>query len=474
VSQSMRCISQDTTVSRERLRHWLSMLATLASARSEVPGSDDTHVLLRSQVNSATQSPVSGGDRAQAAPAAMSMREVLGIATMRRLWYAQIVSIFGDFLALFAVIAVLTFKLHATPRQIIGVQVFYLVPIAVLGILAGVFVDRWPLKQTLVSSDLIRGLLVMLLLVSTQLWHFYVILAAISVVSSFFMPAQGVVIRETVPLHGLRSSNALLQLAMFMMRIVGPATAGMLVGAFGAKSCYVIDAVSFFASAGLIASATIRRSPSVHRHTVAEDKGAIARILHEMRQGMSFILHHAALLFVIMAMSSGMFVLGCFGPLIAVYVRDSVHAGNAVYGWASAMIGVGMITGVNLLNAYGTKIRNTVLVYSGLLGIAAGLLTLRVITQVWSTLLGDFIVGFAVAGIVIPAQTLMQQETPPELMGRVGSTFMSCVLTAQILGLLLSGILAQFISVRDIFAVCAAMLMLLALMGKLFMEPKTS
>jgi MFS family permease len=413
-------------------------------------------------------------DRPQAAPAALSMREVLRITTLRRLWYAQIVSIFGDFLALFAVIATLTFKLHATPRQIIGVQIFYLVPIAVLGILAGVFVDRWPLKRTLVSSDLIRGLLVILLLISTQIWHSYAILASISVVSSFFMPAQGAVIREAVPLHGLRSSNALLQMAMFTMRIVGPATAGMLVAAVGAHACYVLDAVSFFASAALIASAAIARSPTVHRHTVAEDKGAIARILHEMQQGMSFILHHAALLFVILAMSSGMFVLGCFAPLIAVYVRDTVHGGNAVYGWASAMIGVGMLVGVNLLNALATKIRNTVLVYFGLVGIAAGLLLLRVMTQVWSTLMGGLIVGCAVAAIVVPAQTLMQQETPSELMGRVGSTFMSCILTAQILGLLLSGILAQYIGVRDIFVVCAAMLVLLALAGKLFMEPKAA
>jgi MFS transporter, DHA3 family, macrolide efflux protein len=422
----------------------------------------------------ATTQPPAAGDDTQAAPAAMSMREVLRIATMRRVWYAQIVSIFGDFLALFAVIATLTFKLHASPQQVIGVQISYLVPIAVLGILAGVFVDRWPLKQTLVSSDLIRGLLVMLLLMATQIWHFYVILAAISVVSSFFMPAQGAVVREAVPLHGLRSSNALLQMAMFTMRIVGPATAGMLVAAFGAHTCYILDAVSFFASAGLIASAAIARSPRVHRHTVAEDKGAIAGILHDMRQGMSFILHHAALFFVIMAMSAGMFILGCFGPLIAVYVRDSVHGGNAVYGWASAMIGVGMLVGVNLLNTYGRKIRNTVLVYSGLLGIAAGMLTLRVLTEVWSTLVGDFIVGCAVAAIVIPAQTLMQQETPRELMGRVGSTFMSCVLTAQILGLLLSGVLAQFMSVRDIFAICAALLVLLALAGKLFMERKAA
>jgi MFS transporter, DHA3 family, macrolide efflux protein len=422
------------------------------------------------QPESAGQAPA----QAAAPPTPLSMREVLRITTMRRLWYAQIVSNFGDFLALFAVIGVLTFKLHATAQQVTGVQISYLVPIAILGILAGVFVDRWPLKRTLVSSDVIRGLLCLLLLVSTQIWHFYLILAAISVVSSFFGPAQGVVIREAVPFHGLRSSNALMQQVMFMMRIIGPAAAGMLVAAFGPKVCYWLDAASFFASASFIASVAIQRSAAVHKHTAAEDKGAIAKIWHDMQQGMSFILHHSALLFVILAMSAGMFIMGCFGPLIAVYVRDSVHAATTVYGWASAMIGVGMLVGVNGLNTYGTKIRNTILVYCGLLGISVSLMVLCLLTHIWSTLLGDFLIGCSVAAIIIPAQTLMQQETPPELMGRVGSTFMSSVFTAQILGLLLSGALAQFTSVRNVFAICASMLVLLTLAGKLFMEPKSA
>jgi len=402
------------------------------------------------------------------------MREVLRIPVMRRLWYAQIVSNFGDFLALFAVIGVMTFKLHANAQQITGVQIAYLFPIAILGILAGVFVDRWPLKPTLVSSDLIRGLLCLLLLVSTQIWHFYAILAAISVVSSFFGPAQGVVIRESVPLHGLRSSNSLMQTVMFVMRIVGPGAAGLLVKLFGYNLCYWIDAVSFFASATFIGSLAIQRSTAVHKHTTEEDKGAIAKILTDMKEGIDFIFHHAGLFFVVLAMSAGMFILGCFAPLIAVYVRDSVHAEYGVYAIASAMIGLGMLVGVNLLNTYGAKICNTTLVYAGLLGIALGLVLLTSIAFIWSTLVGDFFIGCAVACIIIPAQTLMQQETPPELMGRVGSTFMSCIFTAQILGLLLSGELSRFISVRAVFALCAAMLVVLTLAGKLWMEPKSA
>ena len=306
----------------------------------------------------------------------------------------------------------------------------------------------------------------------TQIWQFYAILAAISVVSSFFGPAQGVVIREAVPLHGLRSSNSLMQTVMFGMRIVGPGIAGLLVKLFGYNLCYWLDALSFFASATFIFSTVIKRSPKVHKHTAAEDKGAVAKILHDMQQGMSFIFHHAGLFFVVLAMSAGMFILGCFGPLIAVYVRDSVHGNYTVYAAASAMIGLGMMVGVNGLNTYGKNIKNNTLVYCGLLGIAARPRPPLRLTFIWSTILADLIIGIAVAGIIIPAQTLMQQETPPELMGRVGSTFMSSVFTAQILGLLLSGALAQFISVRTVFALCAALLAVLTLAGKLFMEPK--
>lgn len=91
-----------------------------------------------------------------------------------------------------------------------------------------------------------------------------------------------------------------------------------------------------------------------------------------MRQGIGFIVHHAALLFVILALVAGMFIIGCFGPLIAVYVRDSLHSSTQVFGIVSAMIGVGMFAGVNVLNTLGKNMKNTSQVYFGLCGMAAG------------------------------------------------------------------------------------------------------
>jgi MFS family permease len=409
-----------------------------------------------------------------AMPEPLSMGAVLRIPVMRRLWYAQIISTFGDFLALFAVISILTFNLKGTAQQITGVQIAYMLPIAVLGILAGVFVDRWPLKPTMVASDLLRASLCLLLLVSSSLWHFYAVLAAISVISSFFGPAQGVAIRSAVPLHGLRAANALMQQVMFLCRIAGPTIAALLVASFGPRSCYYADAASFLGSACLIASVTLTRPQQVAAAATLQqqEKKGLASIWSDMKQGIGFIVHHAGLLFVILALASGMFVIGCFGPLIAVYVRDILHASTRVFGAASGMIGLGILIGINALNAFGKKLSNTLLVYTGLGGIAAGLWMLTLLGQVWSTIVGDFLIGLAVAGIIIPTQTMIQQETPPALMGRVGSTVMSVIFTAQIVGLVASGVLAEHVGVRQVFALCAVLLALLIVAGRLFMEPK--
>src|SRR5206468_2396762 len=199
-------------------------------------------------------------DATAAAPAApMSFREVLRIEVMRRVWYAQVISLFGDFLALFAVIALVSFTMRGTPNQITGVQTAYMLPIVFVGPIAGVFVDRWPLKPTLVTSDLIRAVLAVLLIPSTAVWHVYLVLAMLSCVSAFFGPAQQVTIRTHVPASGLVPANALMQIAFMGMRIAGPATAGAIAAAFGPGTCYAIDVGSFVMSAALIGSVVIRR-----------------------------------------------------------------------------------------------------------------------------------------------------------------------------------------------------------------------
>ena len=121
---------------------------------------------------------------AQAPPTVLTMRQVLAQSQFRRLWIGQLVSIFGDFVALFAVQVAITFRMHGSAEDLANVWVAYLVPFAVVGPVAGVFVDRWNPRVTMIASDITRGLLIILLAFATHLWQIYAIFFAISTVSS--------------------------------------------------------------------------------------------------------------------------------------------------------------------------------------------------------------------------------------------------------------------------------------------------
>src|SRR4029079_15506917 len=92
--------------------------------------------------------PMTTTTAATPAPALLSFRDVLRITVMRRVWYAQVVSLFGDFLALFAVIAVVSFRMHGTAAQLTGLQIAYLLPIVFVGTIPGVILHRWARKTT--------------------------------------------------------------------------------------------------------------------------------------------------------------------------------------------------------------------------------------------------------------------------------------------------------------------------------------
>ncbi len=378
----------------------------------------------------------------------LTFRDVLRIDVIRRIWYAQLVSLFGDFLALFAVIAVVSFRMHGTPSQLTGVQIAYMLPIVFVGPIAGVFVDRWPLKPTLIASDLLRAVLAVLLIVSSQLWHVYLVLAAVSCVSAFFAPAQTVAIRTHVPPNGLVSSNALMQMAFMGSRIVGPVAAGAIVAAFGPAICYAVDVASFMASAALIGSVAIARAV-LGAGRSESSSNRIHALWLDMRKGVRF--HR---------------------PSRRAAVRGAGHGGGTVhdrllraadldlrprhaarrfglFGIVSGAVGFGMILGTQVVRKLTTRLSHETLVLSGLAGIGAGVFILGAVPLAAATLTATFTIGFAFRAIMVPAQTLTQRETPPDMLGRVSSTQISVLFLAQILGLVLSGTLADLFGVRD-------------------------
>jgi MFS family permease len=400
----------------------------------------------------------------------LSFREVLQMTSFRRLWLGQLVSIFGDFLALFAVLSYASFKLHATASQITFISVAFLLPFAFFGPIAGVFVDRWNLKRTMITSDLIRMALIFSLVFLPNLYGIYAILLALSLVSTFFIPAQSVTLRTLVPMNGLLSANALMQQAMQLVRIVTPAIAGALVGWVGAKVCYYIDSFSFLFSAAMVMPLVIRREQTA---AAAQGKATVNSVVSELGAGAKFIFTHASISFVIIAITAGMFAISCFGPLIAVYVRDNLKANELVFGIVNSLVGVGMIFCTLLIGKYAQSRAKTQMVIEGLLGIGISVVLMVAFGNIAMAAVGMFGVGVGAALIMIPSQTLIQAETPVEMVGRVSSSVWSLMSVAQVIGLVFSGSLAQQLGIVKLFYLSAAMLVVIAVLGFIRLQTRT-
>src|SRR6476620_11879366 len=139
----------------------------------------------------------------QTTPTPYTLKTILKYQPFRTLWLAQFVSIFGDFLALFGVISLITFRWHGTPVQVTTVTIAFVLPMAVISPIAGVFVDHWNVKRLMVASDLIRAVLILMLIFVHDVTQISMIFLLMSAVSSFFAPAQSVTIRTVVPAEGL-------------------------------------------------------------------------------------------------------------------------------------------------------------------------------------------------------------------------------------------------------------------------------
>ena len=357
----------------------------------------------------------------------LSFRETLKIKPVRRLWMAQLVSIFGDYLALFGVLSTVTFELHASAFEVILVWIVFLLPVAIVSPVAGVYVDKWNVKATMVASDLTRGALVSILLFEHNLIAIYVTLFAVSSISSF-LPAQTVAIRAITPPNALVAANGLMSQAQQLSQILAPAAMGLMIRSLGANACFGFDCFSFFFSASLVGTLAIHR-----------ERGAgagEATVLEAMKEGLAFIRSHSALTMVILSMTAGMFAIRCFGSLLSIYVRDILRGDTEFYGVLNSLIGVGMIAGAQVMPKLARRATHPHLVSIGLSGMGLAVFLSAIWPSDTPAIAAMLAVGFFAAFVMVSAQVMIQQETPHELLGRVSSTLMSLLSIAQVLALM--------------------------------------
>ena len=390
---------------------------------------------------------------AESQPASMTIRQILSIVNFRYLWVGQVISDFGDSLTALTLVLFINQITGGDTAAVAYLFIALALPHATVGLVAGVFVDRWDRKRVMIISDLLRGLLVLALLFigtveNANLPLIYMIAFAHSAVGAFFTPARSAVIPLVVPKQGLLSANSLAQTSLVFFRLLGTAAAGFLVGVLDIFwPAYVVDAATFFISALFISRVVLPSAAVVKELATA----TVSAILGEMRAGFGLLVQSRILIGTLVAAGITMLGLGAVNVLLAPMIVNDLKIDETWFGAIELSQVIGMIISGSLVAILAARFKPTRLISSGLIGIGIGVALLSLIQNVWHLFPILFLIGLMSTPLNTAIATLVQLVVKNEVMGRVSAALGAIIQVANLVSMFAAGLLATMVGVRNVF-----------------------
>jgi MFS family permease len=340
------------------------------------------------------------------------------------LWSGGVLSVIGDF---FLFVALPFFVYERTGSALATGAMFMAqtLPRLLFGSVAGVFVDRWDRKRTMVLSDLSRALILLpLLLVAAggPIALVYVVAFVEASVSMFFLPAKGATIPNLVAEDELTAANSLNSLAEEVPSLLGALLGGALLAVVGLSGLIWLDVATYLASALLISligahtAAAPDEEPDI---TAGAAVSAWANALKEWTGGLRLIGRERSLAVLFAVISVAFVGEGAVTVLVIIFFRDVLGGDSAEFSYFVAAYGAGGIAGGLLLGFASGLIEETRLFSLSL--IANGVLLVAIFNiPVLGVIVGLAVVsGMTVVGWLVTSQTLVQKWAPERYLGRV-------------------------------------------------------
>ncbi len=363
------------------------------------------------------------------------------------LWIGQLVSQVGDQFVIIAVLVLVNqLTRSAVPVGILGLCLT--APPLLLGLIGGVFADRWNRKAVMIVSDVLRGVAVLTLLLvrdASQLYILYLITFLGTSVGVFFLPARNAAIPNVVPEHLLLAANALVQGSQVIAMILGASLAGFVIDWVGVDFAFIFDSLTFFVSA--IAIATMR----IPRKAVARQPGQVHEIWAQLKEGLAFIRRNPFLtnLMVITGQAS-------FG-FAAIFVLGVMHLGEVLgvdakgFGVLYAVEGLGVVLGGAVLSRFLARIRVNWVVAICMIALGISIIAFAAAPSYALVLVSMAVIGLSVVSARAALATLTQALVPDEKRGRVESAVAMVIGAATSASAGLAGLFGDLIGVQAVF-----------------------
>lgn len=390
-----------------------------------------------------------------AAVTAPSMFAVFRKRDFSLLWFAQLVSTAGSALTDLAA-AIYVYRETQSALAVGLTLMATAVPSLVVGLLAGVFVDRHDRRRIMIVTCLIQAVVVALVAVvigihDLALPGLYLLILINAGVKQFFDPAHDSLIPEMASDEELTAANSFLSIAAFGSTAIGFAGAGLLASTAGLTWAFILDAVSFVVSAGCIALMGKYPMPK------PDDDASVAVIVENLKSGLAALFGSPVIrsLFIVGAF---MFVaFGLWNVLLLPFSIEVLHATEFEYGLQEGLTSVGFVVGSLAMARFARFLPEPAwivvsMVGMGVLGIGYAMSTTVPVAIGLVTLS-----GFLQPPSSVSRSVLLQRHTPREMRGRVFSAFAVMRDVIFLIGMAGAG-LADIVDIRLLIVVASSLL----------------
>lgn len=315
-------------------------------------------------------------------------------------------------------------------------------PVLVLGLFGGLIADALPKRPTLYATQIVAMVVSFLLfgLAAThvvQVWHVFVLAGVMGVRNAVDMPTRQAFAVEMVGRADVGNAVALNSAMFNGARVLGPAIAGLTIGAFGVSIAFLIDAFSFLA---VLLALFLMRESELHKSPVFARPTSVRGVFSNLGEGLAYV-RRTGLVLLAVVVTGVVATFGInFSILIPPLAANVLNVGASGFGFLMAASGIGSLIAA-LAIAFGGS-RPTAMLLGGLvLGVAE--ILIGVIGSYPIDLVLMFVAGSGAITMMATANTAIQMVVPDELRGRVMSVYTTVFAGTSPIGGLLLGALAS-------------------------------
>jgi len=348
----------------------------------------------------------------------LQLPQALQRGPFRRYWSSQIVSLAGGWMQNTAA-SLVVLSLTSSAVAIGALNVVSALPLLLLSLHGGVVADRFDRRRIIMTTQVVMlaiSLVYAVLIVADRLefWHMLALSALAGTIMAFSLPATQAYVAELVSRRDLPEALALNSASFNATRTIGPAIAGVVIGALGLASAFFINAASMLVPLWVLLGLRDEVPPSPKQRAKASGTSAMRDGIHHIRT------HDDLLGLVLLSAVFSFLVFPNLLVLMPLYVDDVLGGGE---GWVSAMISVlgvgslagsiGILRGSRLEVAAGKRLRRS------MAGLAIGIAWLAVSQNPWMAIPGILIAGHSFTTGNTQISTTLQQLAPDDMRGRV-------------------------------------------------------